>query len=188
MAYGLVISPISKTVMMVKVGDNPVWQVLGCGIGDPVWRDRTGDVLYVNPITRDLNGTFRFNGREYRGNGLILNEVDECVETPHSALSDLMAMIEFTIAPPEFTARHIIFQMLAGYFKEMDEKDRAAFSGAKEGSCIQPDLSGWTVIVGPGDAGELDREAISVHAYKYASDEDSPEAAFELTVKGWVAI
>jgi hypothetical protein len=194
--HAILIDSPARAIRVVRVDPSRALQsaydLLNCEVIEAATRLPNGDVVYVDEegvIKPKGLGHFKFQGREFHGMGLIVNEANDDWTAPHSPVVELFRSIEFSPGPaePPFGAAEIIAAMLDSRFRLMTENDYEPFAGAQPRSAIAYDLEGWTVIVGPGNAGDLDREALSVHAYKYPSptEKDDEELAYELTVGGW---
>lgn len=199
----ILIDSVAKVIKVVRIDpeDNlgSAYRLIGCELIEAATRLPNGDVVYVDEEGR-LNGAkgrFMFNGQMFIGRGLIVNEIivdeDDGWTAPRSPFMELITGIEFEPGPvePPFSVAEILASIVRGKFKVMETRDYEAFAGANPGSLICYDMEQWTVIVSPGNAGDLDKEAISVHAYLFPSVEaDGPqdEANYELTIHGWQEI
>lgn len=201
--HAILIDSPSKAIRVVQINpDDPLasaYALIGCTMIEAATRLPNGDVVYVDEealIKRERpTGEFMFAGRKFIGKGLIVNESGEDWTAPHSPIMGLFGSIEFAPGAPEptFTTKDILAGMAGGKFKVMQSSDFDGFAGAAEGSLICYDFGDdhWTVIVAPGNAGDLDKEALSVHAYLFPSIEASgpqDEASYELTIHGWQEI
>ena len=191
--HGILIDPATKNVSAVRINpDDPLksaYEHIGCDLIEPAKRLPNGDVLFVDEeglINGRTVGAFMFAGQVFKGKGLLVNESTDDWTAPHSPIIEILRMIEFTPdeTQPSFTTADILAWMIGGKFRVMTKNDFDAFADALPGSLICWDMSGWTVLVCPGDS-ERDGP-ISVHAYKFSGTEHpSHDLAYMLTREGW---
>jgi hypothetical protein len=197
--HAILIDAAARTIKVVLLGEDHLqsaYKLIGCELIEAAVRLPNGDVVYVDEealVKRDPpEGSFMFQGRAFKGNGLIVNESGEDWTAPHSPVIQLFRDIVLPPAKPvpTFTTADILAAIVGGSFKVMSDHDYDGFAGAQPGSLICYDFGQdhWTVIVSPGEPSE---EAISVHAYLFPSVEaDGPqdEASYVLTSTGWSEI
>lgn len=197
--HAILIDAAARAIKVVQLGDDHLksaYQLIGCEMIEAATRLPNGDVVYVDeeaPVKANPpEGSFMFQGRVFKGNGLIVNESGEDWTAPHSPVIQLFRDIVLPNPKPvpTFTLADILAAIVGGQFEVMTDHDYAWFAGAQPGSliCYNFGQDHWTVIVSPGESQE---EAISVHAYLFPSVEaygPQDEAAYELTYTGWSEI